>query len=120
MMSLIDKLLERRARAAAQTASRRGMLKTLGRACWLVPVPFLCYPLPAAEGGAARPVEEGSDTDCDYWRYCAIDGFLCSCCGGSANTCPPGTEMSPGDLDRHLPQPGRWTQLRDFLQRLLR
>jgi len=30
MMSLIDKLLERRARAAAQTASRRGMLKSLG------------------------------------------------------------------------------------------
>ena len=30
MMSLIDKLLERRARAAAQTASRRGLLKTFG------------------------------------------------------------------------------------------
>jgi len=25
----------------------------------------------------------------------AIDGYLCSCCGGSHNTCPPGTEMSP-------------------------
>src|SRR2546428_6426364 len=25
----------------------------------------------------------------------SIDGFLCACCGGSENTCPPGTEMSP-------------------------
>ena len=33
-------------------------------------------------------LEMGSDTDCDYWRYCAIDGFLCSCCGGSANPVP--------------------------------
>ena len=76
-----------------QTASRRGLLKTLGgvlvgaTAVSLLPV--------AAEGGTPRPAEEGSDTDCDYWRYCAIDGFLCSCCGGSANTCSSGTEMSP-------------------------
>ena len=32
---------------------------------------------------------------CDYWRYCAIDGYLCSCCGGSASTCPPGTSPAP-------------------------
>ena len=77
MMSLIDKLLERRARAAAQTASRRGMLKTLGGVLvGASTVPLL--PVARAEGGAARPVEEGSDTDCDYWRYCAIDGFLCA------------------------------------------
>ncbi|MEI8650133.1 methylamine dehydrogenase light chain [Paraglaciecola sp. Hal342] len=24
-----------------------------------------------------------------------MDGFLCSCCGGSQSACPPGTEMSP-------------------------
>ena len=39
--------------------------------------------------------EAGDAQACDYWRYCAIDGFLCTCCGGSVNTCPPGTEMSP-------------------------
>ena len=39
--------------------------------------------------------ETGDPESCDYWRYCAIDGFLCSCCGGSPNSCPPGTEMSP-------------------------
>ena len=32
--------------------------------------------------------------DCDYWRYCALDGFLCSCCGGSVSACPPGAEPS--------------------------
>lgn len=34
-------------------------------------------------------------TSRDYWRYWAIDGFLCSYCGGSVNSCPPDTEMSP-------------------------
>ena len=32
---------------------------------------------------------------CDYWKYCAIDGFLCSCCGGTSTSCPPGTAPSP-------------------------
>ena len=48
---------------------------------------------------AAAPAEvegpEGDPTKCEYWRYCAIDGLLCSCCGGSHAACPPGTEMSP-------------------------
>jgi methylamine dehydrogenase light chain len=57
----------------------------------------------ASETGGARvaPPDEsiegdaGDPTKCDYWRHCAIDGFLCACCGGSATQCPPGTEMSP-------------------------
>ena len=59
MMSLIDKLLERRARAAAQTASRRGMLKSLGGVLvGATAVPLL--PVARAEGGTPRPVEEGA------------------------------------------------------------
>lgn len=51
-------------------------------------------PLPAAgEPDPATP--EGDPDDCAYWRYCAIDGFLASCCGGTHLACPPGTEMSP-------------------------
>jgi methylamine dehydrogenase light chain len=30
--------------------------------------------------------DPGDQASCDYWRYCAIDGFLCSCCGGTVNT----------------------------------
>jgi hypothetical protein len=25
----------------------------------------------------------------DYWKYCAIDGWLCRCCGGTSSICPP-------------------------------
>jgi len=92
-VKFLDQLFERRARRLAQTSGRRGVLKGLGGL--LVggaSIPLL--PVARADG-PKQPVDEGDPTSCDYWRYCAIDGFLCSCCGGSANTCPPGTEMSP-------------------------
>ena len=44
---------------------------------------------------APQPQEEGDPNSCDYWRHCAIDGYLCGCCGGSPNSCPPGSEPSP-------------------------
>src|SRR5438094_74131 len=50
---------------------------------------------PAVPDDAALHGEVGDPKSCNYWRHCAIDGFLCACCGGSQNTCPPGTEMSP-------------------------
>ena len=55
--------------------------------------------LPAA-GADERETEpdastpEGDPRDPGYWRYCAIDGFLASCCGGTQTSCPAGTEMS--------------------------
>jgi methylamine dehydrogenase light chain len=46
-------------------------------------------------GGRRRPQgRQRQARDCEYWRYCAQDGYLCSCCGGTASTCPPGTEAS--------------------------
>jgi len=93
---LFDKLFEQQTRQLAQRSSRRGMLKTLGGL--LVgagSIPLLPVARAAAAESPGHPVEEGDPASCDYWRYCAIDGFLCSCCGGSENTCPPGTEMSP-------------------------
>jgi methylamine dehydrogenase light chain len=53
-------------------------------------------PAPAvgAPGEPAPGTPEGAPRDPGYWRYCAIDGFLASCCGGTATSCPPGTEMS--------------------------
>lgn len=48
--------------------------------------------LPQEISPAADP---GNPESCEYWRYCAIDGYLCSCCGGTKSSCPPGTKMSP-------------------------
>ena len=46
-----------------------------------------------AEPDPATP--EGDPMDGSYWRYCSIDGFLSSACGGTVSSCPPGTLMSP-------------------------
>ncbi len=91
-MARYDDVVERLTRHLAQTVSRRSVLRSLGG--FLVgaaAVPLL----PIARG--ARPTGEAAAPDeasCDYWRYCAIDGFLCACCGGSATACPPGTEAA--------------------------
>ena len=95
-MSMFDRFFERRARHLARTTSRRSLLKGLGGL--LVgagSIPLLPVARAAAPESAKPPQESGDPSSCDYWRYCAIDGYLCDCCGGSYNSCPPGTEMSP-------------------------
>ncbi len=95
-MNILDRLFEKRVRSLAMQGSRRGLMKVLGgMLVGAASIPLLPVARAQAQDGAQLPAEEGDETSCDYWRYCAIDGFLCSCCGGSANTCPPGTEMSP-------------------------
>lgn len=56
---------------------------------------------PAGDGGMATDAmadgeirEMGDDQSCDYWRYCAFSGQICSCCGGSMTQCPPGSETA--------------------------
>jgi len=56
---------------------------------------------PAGDGGMATdamadgPIREmGDNQSCDYWRYCAFSGQICSCCGGSMTQCPPGSETA--------------------------
>lgn len=97
-MKWFDKLSERSTRGLAQRISRRNWLTALG----VVLVGGSSLPLlPVARAAsssqpkAADVAESGDPLSCDYWRYCAIDGFLCGCCGGSVNSCPPGTQMSP-------------------------
>jgi methylamine dehydrogenase light chain len=86
-----DSIVERASRRLAKTVSRRSVLRTLGTLL----VGASSMPLLPVARGQSGVKEKGDQAACDYWRYCAIDGFLCACCGGSVTTCPPGTEPAP-------------------------
>jgi methylamine dehydrogenase light chain len=96
-MSWFDTLAEGSSRLLAKRTSRRSVIGYLGTL--LVGAGTLPL-LPVARGEAAgksaaeKSREVNDPTSCNYWRHCAIDGYLCGCCGGSENTCPPGTLMS--------------------------
>jgi methylamine dehydrogenase light chain len=95
-MNWLDKLTEKGSRSLAQRSSRRGWLRSVGTLLvGSAAVPLLPVARASAADAAAMPADPGDPSSCDYWRHCAIDGFLCSCCGGSQHECPPGTEMSP-------------------------
>ena len=98
----IDGLVEGTARQLARRTSRRSFLTRVGAALvGSAGLPLLPVARAETESRAPAPDDSGLAGDvgdpksCNYWRHCAIDGFLCACCGGSQNTCPPGTEMSP-------------------------
>jgi methylamine dehydrogenase light chain len=110
-VSQLDDITEKMLRGLAGRTSRRSLLSVLGSVLTgAATLPLL----PVARAAAAdqpsasdpnsgetppqstgNPQDPGDPTKCDYWRYCAIDGSLCSCYGGTMNSCPPGTEMSP-------------------------
>ena len=93
-MNFIDRFFEKKARSVAQVSGRRGFIKGVGAALvGASSIPLL--PVARAADAPVLPQEVGDPSSCDYWRYCAVDGFLCDCCGGTYNSCPPGTEMSP-------------------------
>jgi methylamine dehydrogenase light chain len=107
-MKWLDNLTTQSSRTLAQRTSRRSLLTRLGTlAVGAASIPLLPVARAAAAGGGedmypgvatqstGNPEDPGNPASCDYWRYCAIDGYLCSCCGGTQNSCPPGTEMSP-------------------------
>lgn len=104
-MSRADRLLEQASRRLARGFGRRSFLARAGRvllgAVGVSALPLLPVARAAGERGRVPapndgvPGPEGDQTRCEYWRHCAIDGFLCACCGGSATACPPGTEMAP-------------------------
>jgi methylamine dehydrogenase light chain len=107
----IDRVAEKVLRGFASRTSRRSLFSVLGgflagaATLPLLPVARADEKGPSGEDDpnsgqlppltSDNPQDPGDRTKCDYWRYCAIDGSLCSCYGGSVNSCPPGTEMSP-------------------------
>jgi len=96
---------ERLMRHVARRTSRRGLIGRLGAALVAAPAFPLLPVARAAERKPAAKTQQKTDFElhaqtkddlsCDYWRYCAIDGVLCGCCGGGVHTCPPGAVPSP-------------------------
>jgi methylamine dehydrogenase light chain len=102
----IDVWTEDVARRLARRLSRRSFLGRLGAlvaggaALPLLPVARVAAEEPGRTPDAAPDPStlegpQGDPASCQYWRHCAIDGFLCACCGGSETACPPGTQMAP-------------------------
>ena len=98
MTNLLDRFMDRSSRELARRMSRRSFVARLGAVvAGGAAIPLL--PVARAAAEAARPEPDGSTppgdpTSCEYWRHCAIDGFACSCCGGTQTLCPPGSELS--------------------------
>ncbi len=101
-MHPFDRWFARSARQVARRTSRRHFLARLGSLLLGgAALPLLPLARPARAAREPAPGEPdpatsaGDPSNCGYWRYCAIDGFLASCCGGTHTACPPGTQMSP-------------------------
>jgi len=100
----MDKIIEGLTRMVAQRTSRRSFIARLGKLVAggmiipLLPVDRVAASAHAADspGAQASPTPNPNDDQaCDYWKYCAIDGYLCTCCGGGSHDCPPGASPSP-------------------------
>ena len=103
LFNWIDRRTEQRLRQVAHSHGRRSLLARLGVAlvggAVLPMLPFdrsgQFMGAQAAEPGKAPGAKAHDDPmQCEYWRYCAFDGYLCTCCGGTLTQCPPGTDAS--------------------------
>lgn len=89
----LDRRANAGARLLARGLSRRSFIGRLG--AMLAGAAILPL-LPVSRPFAQESLQEvGDPQSCDYWRYCALSGTLCACCGGTQTSCPPGAEVSP-------------------------
>ena len=94
IIKTLDGVLESGARASARRHGRRSALTRIG-GLLVGGAAAMALPFDRAYGAqATRKGSEGNDKSCDYWRYCALDGFLCTTMGGSKTSCPVGAEAS--------------------------
>jgi len=99
----MDKFVESLTRRFAQRTSRRSFLARVGTfILGAATIPLLPVDRVARAQGTqgadfkkSQHKNPNDDLTCDYWKYCAIDGFLCTCCGGDSHDCPPGATPSP-------------------------
>ncbi len=102
-MKWLDKIAQTGVISLAGQTSRRSFLARLGVGIAgsailpLLPVARFSEAQAQDSGGSAPGAGKdwNNPMSCDYWAYCGIDGWLCSCCGGTANACPPGSQASP-------------------------
>ena len=75
-MHSLDHLFEHSSRSLARRTSRRSLLASLGQ---LLTGAALLPLLPVDRGGRAwasdATPKPDSPESCEYWKYCAIDGF---------------------------------------------
>lgn len=111
ILGVMDRAVESGARNSARRFGRRSALARIGG---FFVAGTAAAALPFDRAFANEPVKGGTDDDkaCEYWRYCALDGFLCTTSGGSRTTCPVGADASlvawvgtcqnPGDKKDYL------------------
>jgi len=97
-----DRTVERLTRALAQRTSRRSVFAFLGKVMVggmvlpLLPVDRTLRMRQAHAEAFVKGAQVDDQTQCNYWKYCGIDGYLCSCCGSPGNNvCPAGSQPSP-------------------------
>ena len=89
-MSVTERWMEGISWRLARQGSRHSFLAGID----LILIGVGIAPLSPVSRFMAAHEEEGDLTRCDYWCYCVIDGFLCTCCSSTTNSCRPGTVTS--------------------------